>query len=157
MLPIPKITEYPQLKVLQVPNESLRTIASKVELEEIETAHSLAREMLRIMRADNGIGLAAPQLGIPLRIIVFQVYGHESMIMINPEIIHRDALQWSQEGCLSIPFTKSRIRRSKRIKVKYLNEFGKEMQAKLSNHPAAVVQHEIDHLNGVLFTDHIKG
>lgn len=147
------------LELLKAPAPRLREVSAPVELEDGIPGNAvvnLAADMLRVMHDNFTVGLAAIQLGVRQRLIVVAPPHLPEMIMINPVILWRDALQWSSEGCLSAPGKKVVIRRAKRIKVRYLDLDGTEHTQKLSNYSAAIVQHEIDHLDGILFTDHIK-
>jgi len=146
------------LPITTVPNPILRQRAREINPEEIksETVQKLIADMKETMRPAGGIGLAAPQVGISVRLVV--ILNQENVLaLINPEIIN---FSWrkeaAEEGCLSVPGKWGLIKRSKIIKVKALDENGKAVKFKAKDLFARVIQHEIDHLNGVLFIDRTK-
>lgn len=104
------------------------------------------------MYAANGVGLAAPQIGISKRVIVVDT-GEELIELINPEIIMSEGEQTDSEGCLSVPGTVGDVSRAYRVKVKGLNRTGKEIEITREEMTARALQHEIDHLDGILFID----
>lgn len=104
------------------------------------------------MYAFDGIGLAAPQIGISKRIIVVDT-GDNLIEMVNPEIIYGEGEQTGSEGCLSVPNVVGLVKRAKKVTVKGLNRKGEEVNIEASDLLARVFQHEIDHLDGVLFID----
>ncbi len=103
--------------------------------------------------SDNGVGLAAPQIGILKQIVVIDTEEEEAMVLINPEIIFSEGEMDSEEGCLSCPEEYGIVKRSERVKVKALNENGEEIEIEAEGFLAIVLQHELDHLKGVLFID----
>ena len=107
------------------------------------------------MYSANGAGLAAPQVGILRRVIVVDPHDDETGLvkLVNPEIIESDGEQIGVEGCLSIPNFNATVKRPEHVKVKYLDENGKEQIWDAHGFPAVILSHEIDHLNGVLFRD----
>jgi len=121
----------------------------------------LAGRMLATMYDNGGIGLAAPQVGAMVRVIVFDVGhtrggGRDPEVMVNPEIgIRTGRAEWT-EACLSQPGVSGRTVRSKTIKVSFLNLDGERQVRRLEMLEAAVVQHEVDHLNGINFTERAK-
>lgn len=125
----------------------------------------LAADMVETMHDDNGVGLAAPQVGVPLRLFVAGEYrlndeGESEHIadhvMVNPEIVERRGSQTVQEGCLSIPgIYADELERDLRVKVHYLDLAGSERSLEAEGHFAQVIQHEYDHLEGVLFFDRL--
>lgn len=125
---------------------------------EIET---LIDDMIATMYAAPGIGLAAPQVGYPLRLFVIDLsLGKDPAAlytMINPEFVERDGMQLEEEGCLSIPGFTSTVARPKRVVVKGLNRQGEEYSIEGTGLLARALQHEIDHLNGCLFVDRLRG
>lgn len=125
---------------------------------EIET---LIDDMIATMYAAPGIGLAAPQVGVPLRVFVIDLsLGKDPTAlysMINPEFVERDGMQLEEEGCLSIPGFTSTVARPKRVVVKGLNRQGDEYTIEGTGLLARALQHEIDHLNGCLFVDRLRG
>jgi len=118
--------------------------------------HQLIDDMGETMRQVDGIGLAAPQVGVPLRVIVLQMSGEELMVIINPEIVKSDGEREVTEGCLSVPGYAGEIKRSVSITVKGLNRQGKAIRIKATGLMAQALEHELDHLDGVWFIDHVK-
>ncbi|MFS0727763.1 peptide deformylase [Paenibacillus sp. 1P07SE] len=117
--------------------------------------HKLLDDMADTMYDAEGVGLAAPQIGIQKRVIVVDT-GEESgglIEMVNPEIIEREGEQFGPEGCLSIPGLNGDVRRAMRVKLRGQDRFGEPMVIEATEFQARAFQHEVDHLNGVLFTD----
>ncbi len=131
--------------------EILRQTAKPV-LKMTEDLVELVDQMGRIMRAANGVGLAAPQLGILQRIFVYDS-GDGFHALINPKIIGRKGEQVGVEGCLSLPGLQGDVARAEEVVVKALDQFGKPVRIRGSELTARVIQHELDHLDGVLFID----
>ena len=125
---------------------------------EIDT---LIDDMIETMYAAPGIGLAAPQVGSPLRIFVLDLsVGRDPAalhVMINPEFVERDGMQLEEEGCLSLPGFTATVARPKRVVVKGLNRQGDEQTLEGTGLMARALQHEVDHLNGCLFVDRLRG
>ena len=120
----------------------------------------LVEEMFDSMYAAQGIGLAAPQIAISQRITVidvsFKERPAEKMALINPEIIEREGKQVEEEGCLSLPEIREKVVRAERVKVRAQDVTGKTFQVEGTELLARALQHEIDHLDGVLFIDRIS-
>ncbi len=112
--------------------------------------------MLETMHAASGAGLAAPQVGVPLRVIVIGISEKEDIALINPEIIRRAGERLVNEGCLSIPGYVGKIKRAESVRVKGRDQHGKEIRIKADELLAQALEHEIDHLNGVLYIDHLE-
>jgi peptide deformylase len=138
-----------------VENKILRAKAKKVSRFDPHL-QKLVEDMWETMRDAPGVGLAAPQIGESLRVLVAE-YEDESVALINPEILKRsDETLLGTEGCLSIPGVVGEdIPRSAAVTVKGRDPKGKEIRVKAEGWFARVLQHEIDHLDGILFTDHI--
>ncbi len=132
--------------VLRKKSKSVDDITDRVKL--------LLEDMVETMVEANGIGLAAPQVGVLRRAIVIDI-GEGVLKMINPEIIESDGSEVDVEGCLSIPNLSGTVERPERVKVKYLDEVGNENILDATDLLARAVCHEIDHLNGVLYTDKV--
>ncbi len=146
-----------KLKVLQYPDPILSKKAETVGRISDKDLRVI-REMIDIMYEEDGVGLAAPQVGISKRIIIIspRAVRGEEQVYINPEIIHfSDQQEISLEGCLSVPNVSCEVRRAKKITLKALNVEGKPLLEELQNFPARVVQHEVDHLNGILLIDRV--
>jgi len=146
--------------ILHIPEPCLREVAKKVNKvnDEIKT---LAKDMLETMYDAPGVGLAATQIGVMHRVIVMDASGEEEeaqpIVMINPVLTWlSDELNVYQEGCLSIPEYYEDVERPASCKVRFLDEDGKEQTMECEGLLATVVQHEIDHLDGKLFIDHIS-
>jgi peptide deformylase len=123
---------------------------------------ALAEEMLETMHQANGVGLAAPQVGVPLRLFVVELPEDEekgqprqTYILFNSEIVKGKGEQISYEGCLSIPGYLGEVARYEQITIKALDEKGQPVRLKAEEYLARVFQHEIDHLDGVLYTDRL--
>jgi peptide deformylase len=144
------------LKIRTYPDEVLKKKAEPVK--QIDSAiQKLIDDMIETMHTSSGIGLAATQVGISKRIIVIDLSSIEKdlspIILINPEIVESDSLIDSEEGCLSIPGYRSVIKRAGRVVVKGLDREGKEIKIEGTGLLARALQHEIDHLDGILFVD----
>jgi peptide deformylase len=119
------------------------------------------KEMWASMYAAHGIGLAAPQVGISKRITVIDVSFNErpedKVVLINPAIIDRHGKQFEEEGCLSLPEIREKVQRAARVKVRAQNVSGEFFEIEGEDLLARAMQHEIDHLDGILFIDHLSG
>lgn len=143
-------------------NEILRSISSPIRNDELRKYKWLAEDMLNhIKNPDNGgVGLAAPQVGVDKRLIVVSLMhdyddeDYRTIAMLNPEIIeHSEEVYSEKEWCLSVPGESGSVVRWLTIKVAFLDPDGRKYVMRLSNLAARIVQHEIDHLDGILFTD----
>jgi peptide deformylase len=112
--------------------------------------------MLETMHSAGGVGLAAPQLGTLLRVIVIGIPGEEDIALINPEVVRRTGERVVDEGCLSIPGYIGQIKRAESVRVKGRDRNGKEIRIKASELLAQALEHEIDHLNGILYIDYLE-
>jgi peptide deformylase len=137
--------------VVTVPDSLLRAKANPVPKIN-EGVKRLLDNMRDTLYAFDGVGLAAPQIGVSKRIVVVDV-GDNLIEMINPEIISSQGEQTAQEGCLSLPEVVGTVTRAQKVTVRFLNREGEEMEMEGENLLARAFQHEIDHLNGILFTD----
>lgn len=118
---------------------------------------TLIKDMGETMYKADGVGLAAPQVGILKRIFVIDVYDGEGLrVFINPEILETKGVQDGEEGCLSIPGISEDVKRPNYVKVKALNEKGEEFILEAEELLARAVCHENDHLDGILFIDHVN-
>jgi peptide deformylase len=116
----------------------------------------LIDDMIETMRQANGVGLAAPQVGVSLRVIVVQMPGEAPIAVINPEIVKRTGEQEVTEGCLSIPGYYGEIKRAAEVVVKGKDRRGKAIRIRATGLMAEALEHEIDHLNGTLYIDHVQ-
>ncbi|MCM3784220.1 peptide deformylase [Neobacillus mesonae] len=139
--------------IVKEPDEVLHKVAKEVT-KITPNVQKLLDDMADTMYDADGVGLAAPQVGILKRLIVVDVGDEHGLIkMINPEIVSSEGEQFGPEGCLSIPGYNGDVRRAETVTVKGLDREGKEITVTGSGLFARAFQHEIDHLNGVLFTD----
>jgi peptide deformylase len=158
-------------EILTAEHQVLHQKAKKVK--RVDSAiQRLIDDMLESMRAVHGLGLAAPQIGVGLRVLVIEMPvdkedkppgneratsgGVEQFILINPELIKSEGEQYGEEGCLSIPGYVGMVRRAMKVSVKGLNRKGKEVRVKGEALLARALQHEIDHLDGILYTDRLE-
>jgi len=142
-------------EIRHLPDEVLRKKASKVTKVD-RSIRRLTDDMVETMHAANGVGLAAPQVGISLRVVVLQMPEEEVVTMINPEIIKSREEGEVQEACLSVPGYLGQIRRFASVTVKGLDREGKPFRIKADGLMAQVLQHELDHLDGRLYIDRIE-
>lgn len=128
---------------------------SKVVPEVTERIKVLLDDMAETMYQADGVGLAAPQVGILKRVIVVDPHDETTGLvkLVNPEIIEADGEQVGVEGCLSIPNFNATVKRPEHVKVKYIDEDGNEKIWDAHGFPAVILSHEIDHLEGILFRD----
>ena len=145
------------LTILEFPDERLRKKAIPVQVVDGKIK-KLADDMLETMYLAKGIGLAATQVNIHQRIVVIDVSeGKDNpLCLINPEIIAKDGVEESEEGCLSVPGFFETVKRAERIKVKALDKEGQPIEFEADELLAVCVQHELDHLEGKLFVDYIS-
>jgi len=148
------------LSILMPPNPILRTRTRKVDPSTIEQVRALLPAMFATMYAAPGIGLAAPQVGVGLRFAVLDLMADNiraPVVLINPEII-RVSEDWAvrEEGCLSLPNQYADVSRPARVAVRYQDPEGATHEIEAEGLLSACLQHEIDHLDGVLFVDHLS-
>jgi peptide deformylase len=121
----------------------------------------LVDDMIETMYAAPGVGLAAPQVGVPLRVIVVDVsVGRDPgglIVLVNPEVVERDGMQLEEEGCLSVPGFNATVVRPARVVLKGLDRSGDERRHDATGLLARAFQHEMDHLEGTLFVDRLRG
>ncbi|MEW6142118.1 MAG: peptide deformylase [Chloroflexota bacterium] len=142
------ICRFPENKALRQKARKVTDIDGKIQ--------TLIDDMIDTMHHAGGVGLAAPQVGVSLRVIVVQVPGEEPTVLINPEIVRRTGKQEVTEGCLSVPSYYGEIERSTGVVVKGKDRQGKAVRIKATGLMAEAFEHEIDHLNGVLYIDRIE-
>ena len=147
------------LEILKYPHPLLKRPSEKVDRINKET-RKLIQDMIETMYHSNGIGLAACQIGISRRIIVLDVSPIDPQLslfaMINPEVISEEGEIDHEEGCLSVPDCFEKVKRRERIRVKGISADGKEIEVSGEGILAFALQHEIDHLNGVLILDRVS-
>ena len=134
----------------------LRAKANRVRKADRST-RDLIENMIDSMYAANGVGLAAPQIGVSLRIVVIGIPGEPPFALINPEVVRSTGKRIVTEGCLSVPGYRAEIFRSVRVLVKARDINGREVRIRAENDLLAqVLEHEVNHINGVLYIDHIQ-
>ena len=153
------------LPIVEVPDPRLRQISTPVEKVTAET-RALIKDMFETMYDAPGIGLAAIQVGVPLRILVMDLHEAEEeggepvndpRVFINPEILtHSNEDVPYLEGCLSVPDQYAEVERPDHIRARWLDEKGKQHEEQLDGLLATCLQHEMDHLEGILFIDHLS-
>jgi len=144
------------LPIHALPDSVLRQKSKRVKAID-SSVQRLIEDMRETMHAVPGrVGLAAPQVGVPLRVIVIGIPEEEDIVLINPEIVRRTGERWVTEGCLSIPGYFGEIKRAQLVRVKGRDPSGKEIRIKADELLAQALEHEIDHLNGVLYIDHLE-
>ncbi len=149
-------------EIITYPNKLLRTKSVDVEKFDNEL-HTLLDDMYETMIANQGVGLAAIQVAIPLNILVIclpdenEMQNKEDVIeAINPKITHKDGVQVFLEGCLSVPGFNEEVKRAEHIVVEYKDRFGKEQKMETSDFLAVAWQHEMEHLDGHLFIEKLS-
>jgi peptide deformylase len=145
-------------KIVTVPDPVLRKHAKKVNSFD-RSLKKLVADMMDTLHDANGAGLAAPQVGVSQRVIVLSINEKDTtteMAIVNPEVVKRKGERICKEGCLSIPGYVGEIKRSEEVKVKGFDITGKEMRIKGQGLLSQALEHEIDHLNGVLYVDHLE-
>lgn len=145
------------LNILEFPDKRLRTKAQPVETVD-DSIRTLVDDMLETMYEAKGVGLAATQVNMHKRIIVIDVSEekNEPLSLINPEVIEKDGVEESEEGCLSVPGFYEKVSRAEHIKVKALNKDGESFELEAKDLLAVCIQHEMDHLEGKLFVDYLS-
>lgn len=151
------------LKLYEYPDEVLRQKCTKVATVD-DKLRQFLDDMLETMYADKGCGLAAPQVGVTKRIIVLDpnpsdedLSARQPLHLVNPEIIwHSEETVMFNEGCLSLPEQRAEVERFERVKVRYVGYDGKTRELEADDLLAIILQHEIDHLDGILYIDHLS-
>jgi len=153
------------LPIIETPDPILRQISTPVE-EVTDELRTLIDDMFQTMYAAPGIGLAAIQVGVPKRLLVIDLQEpeeeggepvREPLVFINPEIVEEsDTLQVYSEGCLSVPDMYAEVERPDRIRARWLDRDGRQQEQELDGLLAICLQHEMDHLEGILFIDHLS-
>ena len=146
-----------RLPILEFPDPRLRTRAALVT--EVDSAlRKLIDDMFETMYAAPGIGLAATQVNVHKRVLVVDVTEDRSqpLALINPEIIAREGVEETEEGCLSVPGIYDKVTRAERIRVRTLDRTGRQIEIEADGLLAVCIQHEMDHLEGKLFVDYLS-
>ena len=143
------------LKIRTLPDPVLRQKAKRVATID-GSIQKLIDDMIDTMHAAPGVGLAAPQIGVSLRVAVIELPGEELITLINPAIIKKQGERIVAEACLSVPGYQGEIKRAVTVKVKAQDRQGREIRLKGEELLAHALEHELDHLNGILYIDHIE-
>jgi len=146
-----------KLAILQYPDERLHTIAQPVA-QINDQIHKLVRDMAQTMYAVDGIGLAATQVDVHLRIILVDVSekGNQLLVLINPEVIRMGGKAEFEEGCLSVPDVYETVNRAAWIRLRALDLDGRPFELQADGLKAMCIQHELDHLQGMVFVEHLS-
>ena len=148
------------LPIRLYPDPVLRVRCPEVEVFDDEL-RQLVDDMVETMHMAPGVGLAAPQVGVEKRLAVVDTSVGEDpemlWILINPEIVHQEGREVDTEGCLSIPSFSEKVTRPQHVTVKAQNLDGEEFELETSDFEARAICHELDHLDGILFVDHLRG
>lgn len=144
----------PELKIVLYPDDPLTRRAEPVpEAQFGPQLRSFSRRMLKIMEASEGVGLAAPQVGRAWRMFVIKEPEKEPMVFVNPEILSMEGEQTEDEGCLSLPGLFGSVTRAMRVRVRARDPKGQPFELEAEGFTARIIQHEYDHLDGVVFLD----
>lgn len=144
------------LNIRTVPNPILKRKSKKISAID-RSVRKLIKDMAETLHAEEGrVGLAAPQVGVSLRVTVICLPDEEDIVLINPEIVRRKGQRLVNEGCLSIPGYVGELYRAETVTAKGLDGKGKEVRIKADGLLAQALEHEIDHLNGILYIDRME-
>jgi peptide deformylase len=141
--------------IITVPHPTLRKKTRRIPAVD-KSIQKLAADMIETLDDADGVGLAAPQVGVSLRMCVIHMPEEEPFALVNPEVVKRIGQREVMEACLSIPGYQAKIKRSEAVTVKALDLEGKPMRLKATALLAQALEHEIDHLDGVLYTDYVE-
>jgi len=146
-----------KLKILEFPDPRLRTKATPVEAVD-DALRALIGDMFETMYAAPGIGLAATQVDVHKRLLITDITPDKSepYVLINPEILEKDGVTVSDEGCLSVPGYYEEVERAEHIRVRFLDRHGETQEMEAEGLLAVCIQHEMDHLDGKLFVDYLS-
>ena len=145
--------------VLEYPDPRLLKKAKPIEDFHTKETKTLIEDMFETMYAEQGAGLAAPQIGVSQQIVVIDLSRDRSepLCLINPEIVNREGSQLNQEGCLSFPGIWIDVERSNWVHMKAFDKNGKPFEIKTDGYLAIAIQHELDHLDGIVFINRLSG
>ncbi len=141
--------------VLSHPDPLLRQTSKRVRNVD-QAIQQLIDDMIDTMHEYQGVGLAAPQIGVLLRVIVIHIPDEEVLALVNPEIVKRSGERVVEEGCLCVPGYRGEIKRAEKVTAKGLDRSGKEIRVKGEGLLAQALEHETDHLKGMLYIDHLE-
>lgn len=145
------------LTILEFPDERLRKKAEKVQAVD-DSIRKLVDNMFETMYESRGVGLAATQVNVHRRVIVMDISEekNEPLCLINPEIVEKDGVEESEEGCLSVPGFFEKVQRAEHVRIKALDRNGQPFELEARDLLAVCIQHEMDHLDGKLFVDYLS-
>ena len=147
-------------KIVKYGDPVLEQVAEPITEFDTPELHALIADMWDTMYAAKGLGLAAPQIGLGRRLTVIDTSQGEDesrkFVLINPEIIRKEGTQVGEEGCLSIPGFREQVKRANKVRIRAHNEKGQIVEHEGEELLARAMQHEIDHLNGILFIKHVS-
>lgn len=146
------------LKIIIYPNPILMKKSTEIKKSEMNSdkIQNLCSDLIKTMGKNNGVGIAAPQIGKNIKLIVINVKDG-IFCMMNPKITKKSwAKEWDEEGCLSVPETYGKVKRHKKIRCIYFDKKGARIKIEAEGLMARIIQHEIDHLNGILFISKAK-
>lgn len=143
------------LPILTIDNPLLHKRSKRVSSIS-DSIQKLIDDMIETMRHVEGAGLAAPQVGTPLRLIVIEMPEEEVITLINPEMVKRSGEREVTEGCLSLPGYRGEIKRSLQVTVKGHDRRGRPIRLKAKGLLAQALEHELDHINGIVYVDHLE-
>jgi len=145
---------YTNLQIIFYPDPRLRKISPTVTKFDAQL-NALAQRMFELMREEQGVGLAAPQVGVNLRMFVMNPTGEpdDDQVIVNPVLLDADGNEPDDEGCLSLPKIRTNVDRATSLRLKAQTVTGQPIDTVLQDFEARVVQHEVDHLNGILLID----
>lgn len=151
-------------EIILYPDPILKTVCEPVQVLD-EATDALVQDLLDTMvESGHSVGVAAPQIGVTRRVVVVDVSKsklgrnnhHGQLVMINPEILEREGQETMREGCMSVPDYTGNVTRAESVVVQYLDRQGRERVIRASGFEAVAVQHELDHLDGLLFLDRVS-
>jgi peptide deformylase len=143
------------LPIRKLPDPVLRTKSKRVRFID-KSIQKLIDDMIETMYEASGVGLAANQVGVLLRVTVIREPEQDVIVLINPEMVRRSEEVEMEEACLSVPGYRGQVKRSVAVVVKGLNRKGKDIRIKADGLVAHALQHELDHLNGILYVDRLE-
>jgi peptide deformylase len=146
-----------KLRILEFPDPRLRKKATPVEVVD-DALRGLVDDMFETMYEAPGIGLAATQVDVHKRLLIADISNEKTdpYVLINPQLLEKDGVIVSEEGCLSVPGYYEEVERAEHIRVSFLNRDGEEVEMEAEGMLAVCIQHEIDHLDGKLFVDYLS-
>ena len=147
------------IEIRTIPDPVLRKVAKPIKNVTGEILR-LSEDMIETMKLSNGAGLAANQVGLPIRLITLDEHLNKQenrhIVLINPVIVESDSEETAEEGCLSVPKFYEYVKRARKVLARGVNLKGETIEIECEGQLARAIQHEIDHLNGILFIDHLS-